>query len=72
MRCWIRVDVGKRKDAKAIELALSRPDVRAFALIVGTLEPFDDRARARILQFVSDSVDSQSPRPAPRVLIPSA
>jgi len=38
MRAVIRVEVENRKQARDIEAGLSRPDVRAFALVMGVLE----------------------------------
>jgi hypothetical protein len=58
----IHIDVTDEREATAIQRAMADPETRAFVVIVGTLLPFSDRARARILTFVADSVrDPYSP-----------
>ena len=52
----VRVPDITRNDWQAITRALERPDVRAFAIIVGTLDPLSERARARVISFVADSL----------------
>lgn len=42
--------------AQVIQRALGDPDVRAFAIIVGTLLPLTDRQRKRVMTFVVDQV----------------
>ena len=58
MNTWIKVEVTKRKDARLIEKALQRPDVRAFCLIVGALgELPDDNARSRVMRYIDATVN---------------
>ena len=57
MKARITIDVKDRKQARAIQVALARPDVCAFAILVGTLDPLSDRARARVLNFIADKFD---------------
>jgi hypothetical protein len=52
------IEVKDRKEADAIRTALDDPVVRAQVVIVGTLKALpSDRARARVLAFVQDSLD---------------
>lgn len=47
-----------REEKRLIKLALERPEVRAFVIIVGALmELPSDRARERVLRFVADKLD---------------
>jgi hypothetical protein len=58
----IKVPVKTRQEGEAIRVALTDPQTRAFVVLVGTLLPFSDRARERILRFVADSaLDPTSP-----------
>jgi len=41
-------------EAQAIRVALTQPDVRAFAITVGLLTPLSDQGRRRVMQFVHD------------------
>jgi hypothetical protein len=53
MKCSI--EVKDRKEGETIRRGLAQPDVRAFVLVMGTLSQLpNDRARARVLQYVSD------------------
>ena len=55
MRARIFVEVKNRKQAHAIARALEAPDVKAFAITMGTLAQLpDDRARGRVLQFLEN------------------
>lgn len=61
MRLRITVEVENRDQARAIEAALTRDDVRAFAITVGALDTLpSDRARARVLRFVADRLDEET------------
>jgi hypothetical protein len=52
--------VKDRKEADAIRAGLEDPAVRAHVVILGTLKQLpSDRARARVLAFVRDSLDEQ-------------
>jgi len=54
------INVKNQKEAAAIRVALERPDVRAFVVIVGTLEALpSDRSRARVLNYVVDKLDEE-------------
>lgn len=56
------IETKNRNEADAIKRALEDPETRAFVVIVGTLLPFTDRARRRVLDFVADHVsDPDSP-----------
>ena len=77
MKCRISIEAKDRKQARLIAAGLERPDVRAFAAIVATLDPLSNSARARILQFVWDQIHDKAPSvrpvaPAPNVEIPIA
>ena len=64
------IDVKDRKEAAAIRLALTRPDVRAFVVIVGTLEALpSDRSRARVLNHVVDKLEEGFDFVAPAVTV---
>ena len=39
-------------EAKAIELALAMPDMRATAIVVGLMAPFSHSARERMFNYV--------------------
>ena len=55
---FARIEVKDRKEAEAITRGLSKPDVRAFVLICGTLDALPtDRSLERVLRFVADRVD---------------
>ena len=59
---WLKLRVKNRNEAAAIDRALTRPDVRAFVVVVGTLEQLPtDRARSRVLNFVLDKLDKEQP-----------
>ena len=63
----VAIDVKDRNEAARLKAALADPEVRAFALIVGALLGLpSDRARRRVLRFVTDEVDeaAQAARPA--------
>lgn len=53
----ISITVKDRAEKEAIERAMSDPQTRAFVVVVGTLLPFSDRARRRILNYVADRVE---------------
>ncbi len=58
MNAKIRVTVKNRAQARAIQAALERADVRAFAITIGLLDGLPtDRARVRVLQYVTDHCD---------------
>lgn len=49
------IEVKDRREKEALERGLSRPDVRAFVLVIGTLEMLPtDGARVRVLEYVSN------------------
>ena len=50
-----------KAEGEAIQRALDDKELRAFVVIAGTLLPFSDRARSRILTFISDSVLDPDP-----------
>lgn len=55
----IRIEVKNKAELEAVKRGLAQPDVMAFVKLVGLLEPFSDRARGRILNFVADSLDER-------------
>jgi len=55
MKAQIAVDVETPAQANLIGLALQRPDVRSFLVGLGAMHGLShDRARARILTFLTD------------------
>jgi hypothetical protein len=49
--------VKDRDEARAVQTAMADPQTRAFVLMVGTLLQLPtDRARRRVLQFVTDKL----------------
>ena len=57
---WLKLRVKDHDEAVAIGRALTRPDVRAFVVVVGTLDQLPtDRARSRVLNFVLDKLDAE-------------
>jgi hypothetical protein len=57
MKAKIEIDVDSEQQADAIKAALTDPEMRAFAVVVGLLLPHTPRARRRILMFVEDQLD---------------
>lgn len=57
---YVRIEVKDKGEADAITTALNDPATRAFVVIVGSLLPFGDRARTRILNFVNDTLDEDA------------
>src|SRR5262245_11057352 len=54
------IEVRDRKEAEAIKAGLADPAVRAFAAVMGVLSQLpSDRARARVMHFVTDCLDEQ-------------
>lgn len=58
----LKIQVKDQSEADAIANALNDPGTRAFVVIVGTLLPFGDRARTRILNFVNDKLNDDKGR----------
>lgn len=56
----LKIQVKDQSEADAINTALSDPATRAFVVIVGTLLPFGERARTRILSFVNDKLNEDA------------
>ena len=55
------IEVTDRREADAIKRALEDTAVRAFVVVMGTLKMLPtDRARRRVLQYVSDRLDEES------------
>ena len=55
------IEVKDRREADAIRTGLEDPAVRAFVIIVGVLlELPGDRARKRVLQYVTDMLDDEN------------
>ena len=55
-----KIEVKDKREAEAIQRAMSNESVRAFVIIVGALEELpSDRSRQRVLQYVSDLLDEQ-------------
>lgn len=51
------VEVSDRREAEALRTGLEDPAVRAFVIIIGVLKPLTPRARARVMQYVTDKLD---------------
>ena len=50
-----RIEVKSRQEAEDIRRGLALPEVRAFVITCGILDTLpSDRARARVLNFISD------------------
>lgn len=55
------VEVQSRDEARAVQAAMSNPEARAFVIVVGTLLQLEsDRARRRVLLFVSDRLAEEA------------
>lgn len=53
------IEVSDRKEADAIRTGLDDPAVRAFVVVMGILLPLSERARRRVLTYVTDRLDEQ-------------
>jgi hypothetical protein len=54
------IEVENRNEAKAITTGLEDPATRAFVVVMGALAALpSDRARKRVLQYVTDYLDEQ-------------
>jgi hypothetical protein len=54
------IPVADRKEADAIRRGLEDPAIRAFVIVMGVLLALPtDRARKRVLQFVSDRLEEE-------------
>jgi len=52
------IEVEGRNEAEAIRTGLGNPATRAFVIVMGALAALpSDRARKRVLQYVSDYLD---------------
>lgn len=61
-----RITVANRDEKLALEAGLGDQQVRAFVTVVGLLLPLSERARRRVLAFVSDQLDERlADAPAP-------
>ena len=57
----VSLTVKNRDEACAVQTAWDDPQIRAFVLVVGTLLQLpSDRARLRVLQFVTDKFAEES------------
>lgn len=57
----LKIEVTSNQEFEAISRAMRMPDVKAFCVIVGTLEDLQsDKARERVLKYVSDLVDDDA------------
>jgi hypothetical protein len=55
------IEVKDRREADAIRTGLEDPTVRAFVVTMGVLKALpSDRARRRVLEFVSDRLDEEN------------
>lgn len=48
-----------KKEAEAIRTGLVDPSVRAFVVILGVLNALTPRARARVMNYVSDRLEEE-------------
>jgi hypothetical protein len=51
------IQVNDKREAEAVRVGLEDPAVRAFVVIMGVLMPLTPRARARVMQYVTDKLD---------------
>jgi hypothetical protein len=59
----VTIEVADRKEADAIRQGLLNPEVRAFVKVMGVLAGLpSDRARERVLRFVDDKCEEETPR----------
>jgi hypothetical protein len=54
------IQVNDKREAEAVRIGLEDPAVRAFVVIVGVLKPMTPRARARVMQYVTDKLDEDN------------
>jgi hypothetical protein len=60
------IEVKDRREADAIRSGLEDPAVRAFVLIMGVMRELPtQRARARVLQYVTDRFQEEEGEPSP-------
>jgi hypothetical protein len=60
----VAVEVKDRAEGGALKAGLEDPTVKAFVLVMGTLRALpSDRARKRVLEFVTDRLDEESQTP---------
>lgn len=65
MKAHVEVEVASRRQAKAIQFAMEDPVFKATAIVVGELRQLDsDRARRRVLAFVTDELAEQNEKGA--------
>jgi hypothetical protein len=56
----VGIDCHDRREGELIRVALADPEVRAFVKVMGVLLPLSsDRARARVLSYVTDQMDEE-------------
>ncbi len=49
------IDVTDRAEGDRIRAALTDATTRAFVNVIGALQPLEERARERVLRFVTDT-----------------
>jgi len=59
------IPVKTRAEKTAIETAMADPQIRAFVIVVGLLQPLSDGGRRRVLNFIADHLH-EHPRPEAR------
>jgi hypothetical protein len=60
------VDVKDRKEAEHLRNGLEDPAVRAFVVVMGALAALKtDRARQRVMNYVTDLLAEQDQQPTP-------
>jgi hypothetical protein len=66
------LEVKDRKEADAIRTGMEDPSVKAFVMVMGALASLpSDRMRARVLTFVSDTLDEQNGQAAFKLETPT-
>ena len=56
------IEVRDRREAEHIRAGLENPNVRALVVVMGVLSLLpDDRARKRVLNWVADKLDIETP-----------
>ncbi len=60
----VSVEVKDRAEASAVKAGMEDPTVRAFVVTMGVLRQLpSDRARKRVLEFISDKLDEEKKAP---------
>lgn len=62
----VAIEVKDRKEADAVKLAMEDPAIKAFVIVMGTLNRLpSQRAKERVLRFVKDHIDEMNETAGP-------